>query len=260
MLSPHLSSPGLEQAIRARAAHLTRLGRAPIGRVLRVERKAAALSTLCEVFDGVTLSDILAALEFGTLRLADDEIMELASSVVRAAGRMHEALGGLAHGALSPMHVVLLRDGSTVFTGAVFGDALQSLKLSRENIWREFGLVLPAAASLPRFDQRGDVAQLGALLLAIGQRRSLLRDEFPGSLEPLVMNTALASTPQINSRLQTWLQDAMQLHGRVVFDSCVDAARKFSRIVPDGCGDEAGALALRTAILQMSSFSASLPA
>jgi hypothetical protein len=187
---------------------------------------------------------------------------------------MHEALGGLAHGALAPMHVVLLRDGSTVFSGAVFGDALQSFRLSRESLWREFDLVLPATASLPRFDQRSDVAQLGALLLALGQRRTLRRDEFPGDLGPLVMNAALASTPQINSRLQTWLQDAMQLHSRVVFDSCVEAARKFGRILPRGCGDDAGALALRTAIQQMcgepsdrrharsgaSALSASLPA
>jgi hypothetical protein len=31
----------------------------------------------------------------------------------------------------------------------------------------------------------------------------------------------------------------------------VDAARKFTRVVPEGCGDETGALVLRTAIRQL---------
>jgi len=252
VLSPALATPGSEQAIRARAAHLTSLSAAPIGRVLRIERKRAELSILSEVPDGVTLADILAALEFGTLTLSDDELLELAASVVRAAGTMHGVLGTLAHGAMSSAHVVVTREGATVFTHAVFGDAVQALKRNREHLWREFGLVLPAAASVPRLDQRADVVQLGALILAIAQRRSLRRDEFPGALGDLVMGTQIGSAPQLNSRLRTWLQDTLQLHGRVVFASCVDAARKFTRVLPKACGDEAGALVLCTAIRQLS--------
>ncbi len=251
MLSPSLATPGSEQAIRARAAHLTSVGASSLGRVIRIERKGGAVSILNRVPDGVTLSDILAALEFNTLTLSDDEVLELAASVVRAAGMMHEALGTVAHGALSPGHVVLTREGSTVFTGAVFGDAIQALKRSREHLWREFGLAMPSSVGTPRFDQRGDVAQLGALVLAIGQRRCLARDEFPGAVTDLVAATAISSNTNANSRLRTWLLDTMQLQGRVVFDSCADAARKFTRVVPKGCGDEAGTLALRTAILQL---------
>jgi len=250
-LSASIATPRSEQAIRARAAHLTSVGPGPLGRVPRIERKGAALSILNDVPDGVTLSDILAALEFNTIALSDDEVLELAASVVRAAGTMHEALGTVAHGALSPGHVVLTREGSAIFTGAVFGDAIQALQRNREQLWREFGLALPPSASAPRFDQRSDVAQLGALVLAIGQRRCLARDEFPGTVSDLVTATSIGSNTHTNSRLRTWLQDTQQLHGRVVFNSCADAARKFTRVLPKGCGDEAGTLALRTAILQL---------
>jgi len=247
VLSPALSTPVSEQAIRARAAYLTGLGPAPVGRVVRIERKGTELSILSEVPEGATLSDILAALEFGTLTISDDEVLELAASVVQAAGSMHEAFGAIVHGALSSAHVVVTLGGETVFTGAVFGDALQALKRNREHLWREFGIALPSAASVPRFDQRGDVTQLGALVLAILQRRSLRHDEFPRGFDNLVMNTSIGLTTQLNSRLRTWLQDALQLHGRVVFDSCVDAAAKFSRVLPNG-RDEVSALALRMAI------------
>jgi hypothetical protein len=247
-LSPVLATPVSEQAIRARAAHLKSLGPGPVGRVSCIERQGATLSILSELPDGVTLSDILAALEFGTLRLSDDEVLELVSSVVRAAGWLHEALGALAHGALVSPHVVVTRAGSTVFTHAVFGEAVQALKKSREQLWREFGLALPA---VPRFDRAGDVTQLGALVLAISVRRSLGREEFPRALGDLVMATSIGSSPVLNSRLRTWLQDTLQLHGRVVFQSCVDAAHKLDRVLPKSCGDEVGALALGTAILQM---------
>jgi hypothetical protein len=133
----------------------------------------------------------------------------------------------------------------------VFGDAIQALKLNRHRIWRQFGLVLPAAAAQPRFDQRSDVTQLGGLVLAISLRRSLRRDEFPDRLGDLVSSVAIAPTMQVNSRLRSWLQDALQLHGRVVFDSCIDAAARFGRMLPRGEHDEASALALRTAILQL---------
>jgi len=251
VLAPALSTPGAEQAIRARAAHLTRLPTGPIGRVTRVERKAGAVSVLGVVPDGVTLSDVLASLEFGTLTLSDEEVLELAVSVVRAAAEMHRALGALAHGALSPAHVVLLRDGSTTFTGAVFGDAIQALQCNRERLWRDFGLVLPTAAGIPRFDQRGDVTQLGALILSIAQRRILRRDEVPAAIGDLVANATLAPTPKVNSNLRAWLRDVLQLHGRVVFSSAVDAGRAFNRVLPGDCGDEAGALALRIAIRQL---------
>jgi hypothetical protein len=256
-VSPALATTTSEQAIRARAAHLNRLGPGPIRRVAKIERKASGLIITSLLPDGVPLSDILAALEFGTLTLSDDEVLELAASVVRGAARMHEMLGHLAHGALTPAHVVLMRDGTAVFTGAVFGDAIQSLQRNRESIWREFGLALPAAAGAPRFDKRSDVTQLGAIVLAIALRRSLRRDEFPRGVGDLIMLTTAASTFDANSRLHMWLQDGLQLHGRVVFDSAVDAARAFDRLLPDDCGDGAEALALRTAILQMSGESSS---
>ena len=249
-LAPALSTPASELAIRARAAHLTRVDPGPLARVLRVDRTAGGVTVLSERPEGLSLSDILAALEFGTLTVSDEEALELAASVVRAAGRLHEGLGALAHGALAPAHVLVRRDATTIFSGAVFGDAIQALAWSRERVWQEFGLALPASAGSPRFDQRGDVSALGALVLAIAVRRSLRRDEVPRRLGVLVAGVAMAPAAQANSRLRTWLQDALQIHGRVVFNSAVDAARKFSRLLPRS--DDARVLALRTAVLQLS--------
>jgi hypothetical protein len=197
------------------------------------------------------LSELLAGLEFKTISLSSEELLELSSSIVTALATMHECLPTIAHGAVTPAHIVLRRDGSAVLTGAVFVDALQALQRSREHLWRDFGIALPMSASAPRFDQRGDVSQLGAVVLAIMQGRSLRRDEYPKNTQDLAMSVSVASNPVTESKLRTWLQDALQLHGRVTFGSAVDAARAFRDLLPAAPERALEALALQTAICQL---------
>lgn len=250
-LAPALSTFAAEQAIRARAAHLASAFDGGFGRVLRIERKGESLSIVSAIPDGIPLSDLLAALEFKTVTLSGAELLELAASVVEAVATVHQRLGARAHGALTPAHIVVQRDGSTILTGAVFAEALQSLERNRELLWREFGLALPASATLPRLDQRGDVTQLGAIVLAIGSRRILRRDEYPRTATDLVNAVALSEDLPRNARLRQWLQDTLQLHGRVVFSSAVDAAEVFREIVPPNAGDGVTRLALQTALRQL---------
>ena len=141
-LTPALATPASEQAIRARAAYHNSLDDNPLGRVVRIARTGDALSVFSDAPDGVPLSELLAGLEFKTISLSGEELLELASSIVTALATMHERMPTIAHGALTPAHIVLQRDGSTVLTGAVFVDALQALQRSREHLWRDFGIAL----------------------------------------------------------------------------------------------------------------------
>jgi hypothetical protein len=220
-------------------------------RVLRIERKGGTLAIVSAVPDGVALSDVLAALEFKTLTLSGEELLELAASVVNAVAAAHSHMPTRAHGALTPAHIVVRPDGSTILTGAVFAEALQSLERNREALWREFGLALPSSASLARFDQRGDVTQLGAVVLAIAVRRSLTRDEYPRGTNDVVNSVSLSDDPSKNSGVRQWLQDTLQLHGRVVFSTAVDAAEAFAGVVPAASRDGVATLALQTALRQL---------
>jgi hypothetical protein len=250
-LAPALCSFACEQAIRARAAHLGSVSEADAWRVLRIERKGGTLAIVSAVPDGVALSDVLAALEFNTVTLSGDELLELAASVVNAVAAAHSHMPTRAHGALTPAHIVVRPDGSTILTGAVFAEALQSLERNREALWREFGLALPSSASLARFDQRGDVTQLGAVVLAVAVRRGLTRDEYPRGTNDVVNSVSLSDDPSKTSGLRQWLQDTLQLHGRVVFSTAVDAAEAFAGVVPPATRGGA-TLALQTALRQLS--------
>jgi hypothetical protein len=248
-LTPALAAPASEQAIRARAAYHNSVDDNALGRVIRITRTGDALSVFSVAPDGVPLAELLAGLEFKTISLSGEELLELASSIVTALATMHERMPAIAHGALTPAHIVLQREGPTVLTGAEFVDALQALQRSREHLWRDFGIALPTSAGAPRFDQRGDVTQLGAVVLAITQRRSLRRDEYPKNTQEMAMSVSV--NPAIDSRLRTWLQDALQLHGRVTFTSAVDAARAFRDVLPAAAERPLEALALQATIRQL---------
>jgi hypothetical protein len=250
-LTPALASLASEQAIRIRAAYHNSIDDNPLGRVVRLARAGNALSVFSISPAGVSLSELLAGLEFKTISLSGEELLELAASVVTALASMHERMPTIAHGALTPAHIVLQRDGSTTLTGAVYGDALQALQRNREHLWRDFGIALPTSASLPRFDQRGDVTQLGAVVLAITQRRGLRRDEYPKRTHEMSMSATVTGNPVTDSKLRTWLQDVLQLQGRGTFESAVDAARAFRDVLPSEAARTLEALALQTVIRQL---------
>ena len=218
-----------EGAIRARAARLADLDIPTFPPVRRIERDAAGLRTVAEATDGTRLSAFLARLQSSGEVLSHAGMLELGGVVVRAVAALHRMPGGLTHGAVTPAHVVLARDG-VILTDGVFGAALESLQLNREQLWRQFGVALPASASLPRFDQRADVTQLGACVLAVALRRPLAADEYPRNVADLVLAATQDTGAPGATALRLWLQQALQLHPRATFASAVDAERAFDDI------------------------------
>jgi hypothetical protein len=252
-VSAVLATPAAEQAIRSRAARFTD-GKAPmLATIHRIARGGDRLSVTTAAPVGVTLEDILGALEFRTVSLSDEGIVELATLTIRAVAAMHGLRGAPTHGALNPAHILFRREGGVLLTGAVFADALQGLQHNREQLWREFGVALPPSAGLPRFDQRSDVAQLGALVLAIFLRRTLTAAEYPRGIADLIgtaaENLAVSGFPA--SALRMWLQQAMQLHAKATLSSAVDAARAFPEVPPDASSRRAGAQAVQAVIRQL---------
>jgi hypothetical protein len=130
-LAPALAqhSPA-EPAIRARAARLADVDARVFSPVRRVERDAAGVRVVADAVDGLRLSDLLERLASGEI-MSDAAALELSGNAVRALAALHAVPGGLAHGAVTPAHVVLRDDGSIVLTDGVFGTAIESLEWIR---------------------------------------------------------------------------------------------------------------------------------
>ena len=218
-----------EQVIRARAARLAELGVDALTPVYRVDHDAAGLRVLAHAPDGLRFSNLLDCLASGEEELTDAGVLELAAAAIRALAAVHQLPGGIAHGSITPSHIVLSREGTVVLTDGVFGGAVEALQRNREDVWREFGLALPASASLPRYDQRTDVTQLGACVLAVVLRRPLRPDEYPRGIADLIFAAAPGTAPHA-SALRMWLQQAMQLHPRATFANVVEAQKMFAEI------------------------------
>jgi hypothetical protein len=233
--APELASqPALEQAIRGRASRYADLDIRLYAPVKRIERAGASLRIASEIPAGVRLSHLLAHLESTGEVVPESAMLELSSLVINAVASLHGWPCGLAHGAISPAHVLLTNDGRILLTDCVFGAACEALERNREQLWKEFGLAMPAAAGIARFDQQADVTQMGALILAIVLQRPMRSGDYPRGVNDLVMTATESSVtrgvPDSSSALRMWLQEALQIHPRLAFRSAVEAQRSFSDI------------------------------
>lgn len=228
-LAPTLAArAAVEPALRARVAQLAGVPTPALAAVRQVERDGAEIRVVTDAVPGIRLSDLLAQLSSGA-HLPYVGVVELAGAIVHAVADLHRLRGLVAHGAIMPAHVVLGTDGAATLTDGLFGPALESLQWNREKLWREFHVALPTAASVPRFDQRADVAQLGAVILAVALRRPLHADEYPRRVADLVFEATPEDEPG-TPVLRAWLQHALQLHPRSLYPTAVEAEQAFAEV------------------------------
>jgi hypothetical protein len=243
------AQPVVEQAIRGRASRYADLDIRAFAPIRRIERTGGSLHVVSELPAGVRLSQLLAHLEATGEVVPESAMLELASLIINAVASLHAWPGGLAHGAISPAHVLITNDGRVMLTDCVYGAALEVLQRNREVLWKEFGLAMPAAASLARFDQQADVTQMGALILGIILQRPMRAHEFPRGVSDLVVtateSAAVPGTPASSTALRMWLQEALQIHPRLAFRSAVEAQRAFADIASRPGSRRAGAMALQ---------------
>jgi hypothetical protein len=220
-----------EDAVRTSAERLSIAAIEGIAGVRRVEREGATLRVVADHVEGLRLPDFLREAIKGNIPLPQPAALELAGRMLRVVAALHQ-VPGMSHGAITAAHVVITRTGGVVLTDAAFGPALEGLQRNREQLWREFRVALPASASLPRFDQRADVAQLGATVLAIALGRPLRESEYPRAINAAVFAATLAArhgeSGTSASGLRMWLQEALHLHPRASFASAVDAHNAYA--------------------------------
>lgn len=244
-LAPALSTPEMEQSIRARVAALPGPGVQALAPVRRVERNGATLSVVTATPVGVPLAELLAAAEFGLVDMSSDAAFAIASAMVSRLSDVHDRPGGMAHGALSPAHVIVQRDGGVTFTGWSLADALALLERSRPFLWNEFGLLpSPAGTGLP--GRRADVVQLGLLVLAVLLRRVPSGDDVPETLGSLIDDVAAGGA---DDQVRRWLRAALQL-ATPAFADAGDASRSWDDVL-DAAGRPAGRADVDVLVRQM---------
>ena len=239
-LTGELGTPIAELAVRSAVARLSRSG-SVLAPVLAVERHGTSVHVKASAVAGRRLSGVLTCLEDHSLRLPDEALLELSAMVVTVVRWFHEMPGAPVHGAISPDHLTLRENGQLTLTDGVFAEAIGRLRWSRERIWRQFGVALPPAANEAVFDQPGDIAGVGAVILALLLRRALRPAEYPTAIPDLIM-AATTPLPEWGSAMRDWLQQALQL--RSPFSSSADATSAFGGVLQRATRRREGARAL----------------
>jgi hypothetical protein len=252
-LEPSLAAiEPFEAAMRARAARLVENPIDGIAALRRIERNGTSLRVVANHVPGLRLPELLHETIKSNVPLPLSAALELSAAIVRTTAILHQLPGGLSHGAITPAHIVVTRDAQVVLTDAVFGPALELLQRNREQLWREFRVAMPPSATLPRFDQRGDVAQLAVTSLAVALGRVMRADEYPKPIADIVVAATLAARPGESgtpaSGFRMWLQQALYLHPRSSFASAVDAERTFEEFLGSPAARRGGEIALRSIV------------
>jgi len=244
------AAPAFEAALRERIAQFAAFHHESFARargVVHLSKVPPRLALASDFVDGVRLSEMLTIAEQRLIPLEINAAFGVIRQLVPALAALHEQAPDAYHGALSPERVIVTSDGRVVIVEHVLGAALDSLHFSPQRYWKELRIPVSPNGGAPQFDRRADVAQLGAMALALIVGRPLREDEYPARVSEIVDGVrAISSTglEQLPAGVHAWLRRALQLEARRSFESAIDAHAELDGIY--NIGDVAARSALRT--------------
>ena len=239
-LSSELSAPALETGLRDRVNRLSGLRHASVNRLLSVDRvnSGATLAVISESAQGVRLSDLLAAAEKHHLSLDISTALCVIRQCLPAVAALYDHDHEIAHGALAPERIVITPRAQLTIVDYAIGGALGQLRYSHQRYWKDLRVALPRSASMPHFDHRVDVLQVGVLALSLILGRGLHDDEYPTKVPELVgsawATSAEGDLQPLPARLRSWLSRALQIDLRNAFATVAEAGEDFERMLSAG--------------------------
>lgn len=219
------TAPGFEGALRERIEQCARFQHASFVRVRGLARLAKFDNAVALVSDRVTGARLSQLLEQGHA-LDTSGALLLTGQLFDALASLHQGVPGGWHGAVAPERLLLTPEGRLLVTEPVLGTAVRTLTWSTRESWERLRVATPRGGA-STLDQRSDVAQAGAVALALLVGRPLgngypdrLGDTAPGAA-PLSVRTAIDLLPD---SVSTWLSRTLQLAGDQSYAS-IDEAR-----------------------------------
>jgi serine/threonine protein kinase len=234
--------PSFEFALRERVSRLATFRHASFARVRAVERltdRHATLAVVSEATTGIRLSDLLAQSADRRVNLDINSALCLIRQLVPAIAALHEHardIQGFAHAAIGPERLVVTPNGRLMVVEYVMGAALEQLRYPPDRYWRELRLAVPRTASLPRFDHRIDVAQIGIVALSLILGRLVRDEEYPSRVGDVVASTwaisARGGFEPLPPGLRGWLGRTLQLDSRG-FATAAEARAELEKLLGD---------------------------
>jgi len=244
--------PSFEFALRERASRLGSFRHTYYSRVRCVDRLGApppALALVSEAVRGVRLSTLLEKADRPPIDVPT--AMHLIRQLVSAVAVLHENARDIAHGAIGPERIILTPNARITIVEYVLGSALEQLRYSPEQYWKDLRVALPPSPGMPRFDQLVDVAQIGITALSLVLGRLVTDDEYPAGMLDLLSSasglTAKGEPTPLPTGFRNWLSRTLDEHPHKRFASALEARAELDRVLASEGDFTAGALATKVA-------------
>jgi hypothetical protein len=162
----------------------------------------------------------------------------LIRQLVPALAELHRRGGG-PHGVLTADRIVITPEGSPVVVDHALGSALEQLYLPPARLWSDFGLIAPSTTAPGRFDGRGDIVQLGLIVLSLCLGRRITPDDYPSKLDLLLdefTDIVGRRTPKLAGPLRLWLERALRANGNLftTAEQAEDGIAELSGLIEPG--------------------------
>lgn len=225
--------PGFESALRQRFSALTSFVHPGFAqaRVVNHLDNGGGLTVAASHVTGTRLSALFEASR-PLPGMHPGAVREVFGDLVASINDLHRCGAGIAHGALSADRVILTFDRRLVVTDYIFGAALEQLNLPAARLWSDFGLVSDASTSRVHLDTRGDLTQLGLLMLCLVLGRRVTPEEYPQGMTRLLDEFAVAANrraPDLTAPMSAWLEQSLDPSG---FESVAEASHALSAFPP----------------------------
>src|SRR3954452_21949585 len=212
------------------------------------EDEEGRLCVVSEFVPGRRLSEALDAAPDAGIVPGLDAALGLLLEILPARGSLH-GIARFAHGSLCPGHVVFPPAGQIVLLDPIYGSALERLGFTRQRLWNEFGIAVPASAGPARFDTAADLTQAAMTAAALIVGRPLGAADYPAGMQSLraeILEVAqIRGTTGFANGIEKFFDRVLPLTGRKAFPSADDAVLDLRQLVRKEIGIEA----CRTALL-----------
>ena len=257
------SGPGFDFALRERVNRLANFRHAYYGRVRRVDRPdSRTLDVVSDAAEGARLSRILEVAHHFDLDLDVNAALCLLRQIVPAVAMLHQNARDVSHGALAPERIVVTPGARVVLVEYVLGAAIESLGYSRDRLWKDLRVAVPAGAGPARINHRADVMQIGVVALALVLGRPIADDDvrdLQGLLASATENSVMGGRQPISDSLRRWLARALQLDTRGAFESALEAQLALDDVLSGDAGYIAAPVALESFLARYEEFAPRMP-
>jgi serine/threonine protein kinase len=258
-----LRHDGFEASLRERVSRLANFRHDAYARVRRIDRLDEGVALVSEVPPGPRLASILEVAERHGLVLDVNAALCLVKQLVPAVAMLHQNARDVSHGALAPERIVVAPGPRILITEYVLGAAIDQLHYSRDRMWKDLRVAVPADRVRPALDHRADVLQLGLVALALVLGRPLRDGDLealPSLLSTATEASAYGSRQPISDSLRRWLVRALQLDPHGSFESALEAQLAFDNVLSSESEYIAAPIALEAFLARYEERASSAPA